>query len=89
MIAGLRHWLTQRHIARRVASLTDEQRRAIVEASPYDAGAFQGEGYHVFRKGIADLAEAYVTSLGEVDGRTAEDWITARHFEEEDARRSG
>lgn len=88
MIGRLRRWLARRAVERRIAGLGDAERKAIVDASPLEAAAFQGEGFHVFRKGVADLKEAYVTSLGEVDWRTAEDWIIAQSFADEDARRS-
>lgn len=75
MLARIRRWLEGRAMARRIAALDDDQRRRIVAASPLEAAAFQGEGYHVFRRGEPDIKAAYVTSLGEIAPRDAEDWI--------------
>ncbi len=86
MFAGLRRWWAARAMARRIAALDEDERRRIVATSPYDAAAFQGEGYHVFRKDDPDFHTGYVTSLGEIDPRSAEDWIIARWLEDEDAR---
>ena len=79
-------WRARLTMAKRIAGLTQAERAAIIEKSPLDAAAFQGEGFHVFRKDVADMSEAYVTSLGEISGEAAEDWIIARWLEEEDAR---
>jgi hypothetical protein len=86
MLAGLRRWWAARAMSRRIAALDEDERRRIVAASPYDAAAFQGEGYHVFRKDDPDFHTGYVTSLGEIDPRSAEDWIIARWLKDEDAR---
>jgi hypothetical protein len=86
MFARLRHWLAERAMRRRIAKLSEEERQRIVAASPFDAAAFQGEGYHVFRKDDPDFHTGYVTSLGEIDPRSAEDWIIARWLEDTDAR---
>ncbi len=77
MFARIRRWLDQRAMAKRIAALDDDQRRRIVAASPLEAAAFQGEGYHVFRRDEPDARAAYVTSLGEVAPRDADDWIIA------------
>ena len=83
MLARFRRFLAVRAMRRRIAALSADERRRIIAASPLDAAAFQGEGYHVFRKDVADMNAAYVTSLGEVDPRAAEDWIIARYLEDE------
>lgn len=77
MFARIRRWLDQRAMARRIAALDEGQRRRIIAASPLEAAAFQGEGYHVFRRDEPDIKAAYVTSLGEVAPRDADDWIIA------------
>jgi hypothetical protein len=86
MFARLRRWLGDRAMRRRIAALGEAERERIIAASPYDAAAFQGEGYHVFRKDDPDYRTGYVTSLGEIDPRSAEDWIIARWLEGEDGR---
>jgi hypothetical protein len=83
MLARLRRFFADRAMRRRIAALSEAERARIIAASPLDAAAFQGEGYHVFRKDVADMTAAYVTSPGEVDPRTAEDWIIARYLEDE------
>jgi hypothetical protein len=64
-----------------IARLTDAERSEILAKSPFETGAFQGEGFHVWRK---DSSAGFVTQLGEVSHRDAEDWIIARWLEEED-----
>lgn len=82
----LQSWLARPVKRRRMHDLTREGREEILRRSPLEAVVFQGEGFHVFRKGVADMNEAYVTSLGEISCEAAEDWIIARWLEEEDAR---
>lgn len=82
MFSFFRKYRQERAIRRRLLALTPAERAAIVEVSPYDAAGFQGEGYHVFRKGIANLNEGYVCSLGEIPSADAEDWIIRQYWEE-------
>lgn len=86
MFDWFRRYSAARALRKRIAALTPGERQAILAASPFEAAASQGEGFHVFRKDLSDLEAAYVTSLGEVDGRTAEDWLIARALEKDDAR---
>jgi len=81
-----RRYGAARALQKRIAALAPGERQAILAASPFEAAAFQGEGFHVFRKDLTDLETAYVTSLGEVDSRTAEDWLIARALENGEAR---
>lgn len=69
---------------RRIAALNDAERQDILAKSPYEALVWQGEGYHVVRKGGSSLAVDYVDSIGEVSPRDAEDWLIARWLEDED-----
>lgn len=77
MLARFRRWRDRRAMERRIALLDEEQRQRIIDASPMEAAAFQGEGYHIFRRDEPDLKAAYVTTLGEIAPRDAEDWIIA------------
>lgn len=81
MIGWLRRWRERRGMKARIAALSPQERRQLLEASPLEAAGFQGEGFHVFRKDVPDMAAAYVTSLGEIDLTMAEDWIIARVLE--------
>lgn len=81
-------WLRRRRMEKRIAALSLEERRRLLEESPLEAAAFQGEGFHVFRKDVADMDAAYVTSLGEIDGTMAEDWIIARLLESREGGRA-
>ncbi len=76
-------------MARRIACLRQGERVAIIERSPLEAAAFQGEGFHVFRKDVPGIEDGYVTSLGEISGEAAEDWIIAQWLESEDAQSTG
>lgn len=69
-------------IKRRIKQLSDAERQEIIEKSPYEACAFQGEGYHVFLKSNPDYNEGYVTSLGEISPQAAEDWIIKTYWKE-------
>lgn len=81
-------WRARRAMEKRIARLTEAERAEIIEKSPLEAAAFQGEGYHVFRKGVKDMNAAYVDTIGEVYPRDAEDWIIARWLEEQDQNQS-
>jgi hypothetical protein len=71
-------------VEERIASFTEAERTEILAKSPFEALFFQGEGFHVFRKDEKDFYAAYVTVLGEVSQRFAEDWVIARWLEEEE-----
>lgn len=71
---------------RRIAALNEAERQDILAKSPYEALVWQGEGYHVVRKGGSSLAEDYVDTIGEVSPRDAEDWLIARWLEDENKR---
>ncbi|GAB3690948.1 hypothetical protein GCM10027592_08610 [Spirosoma flavus] len=73
-------WFAERRLNRQLENLSDKQRQEILRQSPFEAGAFQGEGFHIFRKDEPDINRAYVTSLGEVSGRMAEDWIIRQYL---------
>lgn len=75
-------WRARRAMAKRIARLTEAERTDIVARSPLEAAAFQGEGYHAFRKDVQGMNEAYVDTIGEVAPRDAEDWIIARWLED-------
>ena len=79
----VKKWLEDRRLAQQIKRLSAEERRAILEKSPLEAGAFQGEGFHVFLKSEPDFEKAYVTSLGEITGDAAEDWIIRQHLAQE------
>ncbi len=76
-------WLEDRRLRRQIERLSAEERREIIEKSPLEAGAFQGEGFHVFLKSEPDFEKAYVTSLGEISGEAAEDWIIEQYLRQE------
>jgi hypothetical protein len=65
----------------RIATLTDAERAEILAKSPFETGAFQGEGFRVWRKDSGDGFEAI---LAEVSYRDAEDWIIERWLDEAD-----
>lgn len=79
----IKAWLEDYHLPQQIKRLSDEERRAIIEKSPLEAGAFQGEGFHVFLKSEPDFSKAYVTSLGEITGEQAEDWIIRQYLRQE------
>jgi hypothetical protein len=54
-----------------------------LEKSPLTAGAFQSEGFYVFLKNEPDFHKGYVTSLGEISGDAAEDWIIRQYLLQE------
>ena len=86
MFDGIRNFFARRAMRRRIAALSTAERERILAASNLEAAGFQGEGFHVFRKDIADTNQAYVCSLGEIATADAEDWIIARYLDEEDRR---
>ena len=71
-------------VEKRIAILTEAERTEFLAKSPFEALFFQGEGFQVFRKDEKDFYAAYVTVLGEVSQRFAEDWLIARWLEEEE-----
>lgn len=75
----IKKYLENRQLEKRIRRLTEAERQAILQASPLEAGLFQGEGFHVFLKSEPDFEKAYVESLGEISARAAEDWII-RHY---------
>lgn len=79
----IKKWLEEWKLKRQIAQFSEEERREIVENSPFEAGAFQGEGFHVFLKSEPDFDKAYVTSLGEIAGGAAEDWIIRQYLIEQ------
>ena len=50
-------------LKRQIKSLSEEERREILEKSPLEAGAFQGEGFHVFLKSEPDYLLEYEYQL--------------------------
>lgn len=77
----LKKYLAHLQLKRKIASLTISERAQILESSPYEAVPFQGEGYHVFLKAESDYHKGYVTTLGEISPRDAENWIIQQYFE--------
>ena len=73
-------WLEDFRLNRQLTRLSKEERLEILEKSPLTAGAFQGEGFHVFLKSEPDFEKGYVTSLGEISGEQAEDWIIRQYL---------
>lgn len=69
---------------KRIRRLTEPERQAILKASPLEAGLFQGDGFHVFRKAEPDFDKAYVTGLGEIMAQDTEDWIIRQYLLAED-----
>jgi hypothetical protein len=76
----LTKWLEDYQLKRQIKKLSDEKRREILEKSPFEAGAFQGEGFHVFLKSEPDFNKGYIASLGEITGAAAEDWIIRQYL---------
>ena len=76
-------WLEDWKLNKQIERLSETERREILEKSPLTAGAFQGEGFHVFLKSEPDFEKAYVTSLGEITGDAAEDWIIRQYLAQE------
>jgi hypothetical protein len=74
------NWLKNRRLNQQIERLTEAERRAILEESPLETGWFQGEGFHVFLKNEPDFNKAYVTSLGEISGQMADDWIIREYL---------
>lgn len=64
---------------KQIQRLTEAERQAILTASPFETGYFQGEGFHVFLKSEPDFQKAYVDSLGEVSAQIAEDWVIRKY----------
>ena len=79
----VKKWLENYRLTQQIKRLSDEERQAILDKSPLSAGAFQGEGFHVFLKSEPDFEKAYVTSLGEITGDAAEDWIIRQYLAQE------
>jgi hypothetical protein len=79
----IKKWLEDWQLKRQIKRLSKEERREILEKSPLEAGAFQGEGFHVFLKSEPDFSKAYITSLGEITGDAAEDWIIRQYLAQE------
>lgn len=52
-----------RALRRRIAAMSPAERQAILAASPLEAGLYQGQGWFVFRKGVADTDAAFVAAL--------------------------
>ena len=71
-------------MGRRIAALSEGERREILDQSPIEALAWQGQGYLAVRKGGSSLDEDYVDTIGEVSPREAEDWLIAQWLEAED-----
>lgn len=80
MLAGIRRYWARRALKKRIRQLTFVERQAILSKSPLEAVAFQGEGYHVFKKDLHGAADAYICTLGEVEPRFAEDWIIEQYL---------
>ena len=79
----VKKWLEDYYLNQQIKRLSNEERQAILEKSPLSAGAFQGEGFHVFLKSEPDFEKAYVTSLGEISGDAAEDWIIKQYLRQQ------
>lgn len=79
----VKKWLEDYRLIQQIKRLSKDERREILEKSPLEAGAFQGEGFHVFLKSEPDFEKAYVTSLGEITGDAAEDWIIRQYLAQE------
>lgn len=74
-------------MSQRIAALTEEERKAIMERSPYELYWAQGEGVYLVLKAKRDLNEAMVGHLGECAGpkdwRWIEDELIARTLRDE------
>lgn len=77
-----KQFYAKRQMEKRIRQLSLEERKAIIEKSPYEAAGFQGEGFHVFLKSEPDFKKGFITSLGEISGTEAEDWIIKTYLEE-------
>lgn len=88
MFGWLRRRNPDRELKRRIAAMSSAERLRILAGSPLEAGVHQGQGWFVFRKGVADPDEAFVAILGEIDGKAAEDWLIERYLRDEEARRA-
>ena len=77
-------WLEDYQLKRQIRRLSEDERREILEKSPLEAGAFQGEGFHVFLKSESDYYKGYVTSLGEISGEAVEDWIIEQYLRQKE-----
>ena len=80
-------WFTNYQLKRQIKRLSLAERQQIIEKSPLEVGAFQGEGFHVFLKGEPDFDKAYVTSLGEITLDMAEDWIIKQYLDQQNAKK--
>lgn len=79
----IKKWMEDYQLKQQIKSFSEEERREILEKSPLSAGAFQGEGFHVFLKSEPDFEKAYVTSLGEITNEAAEDWVIEQYLRQE------
>ncbi|GAB2579213.1 hypothetical protein [Spirosoma areae] len=75
-----RKHVENRRLAKQIKQLSETERQAILEKSPFVCGFFQGTGYDVFLKDEPDFEKAYVTGLGQVYRETAEDWIIRQYL---------
>ena len=69
---------------RRISRLSPVERQEIMDRSPIEACMFQGEGVHIFLKSDPDYYTGYVTSIGEMSGKDADDWIIKQYLLEND-----
>ena len=69
---------------KRISQLSETELREIIEKSPIEAAGFQGEGFHIFQKNEPDFKKGYVTSIGEMTSKDAEDWIIKQYLLEND-----
>ncbi|WP_461090042.1 hypothetical protein [Spirosoma gilvum] len=76
----LKAYMAKRRLEGQIRRLSEVERQAILKASPYESGWFQGEGFHIFLKAEPDFEKAYVDSVGEVSARMAEDWIIRKYL---------
>lgn len=82
---GIIKWRDDYQLKRQIKRLSTAERQEIIEKSPLQVGAFQGEGFHVFLKSEPDFNKAYVTSLGEITLDMAEDWIIEQYLAQQKA----
>ena len=87
MFEAIKRYFAKRAMQKRIGALTEAERRDILSKSLLEAAAFQGEGYHVFRRDIEDVYQAYVCTLGEISPDMAEDWIIEQDLLEQDQAR--
>ncbi|HSJ03574.1 MAG TPA: hypothetical protein VK956_14020 [Verrucomicrobium sp.] len=82
-----RLWRAKRAMNRRIAALSEEERKAIFERSPYELYWAQGEGVSLVLKAKRDLTEAMVDYLGECwwpdDWRKVENKLIERTLKDE------